>query len=545
MIDCSKIELRPFDPRAASYRGKLWVRLVTPDGVRWHFFWRRIACALAALLLAAWLATTGGAWAFVKFQRGYSGVSYLDLALYPLRAEHYRTGLGRHFLAQGSAELEKKNYLTGYRLLLAGLARVPDDIAARRLVADTQVRFGRADLALTTLAEGATRATADLEYLKLLFALLLEAHEDDRALALAHTLLPATPDAALVHQFVALQAATAHFTKGDYDDAENLLHDWHLTDSLEGEILLAKCDWERGFPELALARLEHDLARFPQRDELYFSLVRLHRARGHVAEARRVAFLGHFNNPTSPGARVDLLRTYFEAEDHAAEAREVAAYLADFKSDPAALSLLALFSIDVARPALAAQVHDHAVAQEFPLDAFKLARIQAALATQDYRTASTLADRALGEKTAANPNFVSAVTGLRAVALMGLNDTFGAELMLTAFVNQAQLRATDALWLAQQLRLLGATASARAVLERASVLDPLSQSALTELIRADIESGNRPMLTQNLPKFLQLRKPSRAVLQEALLRLDHTDDAPLREQIRAALSRVTPSPAPI
>ena len=432
MIDHSKEELRPFDPSDALYRGKLWVRVVTPDTARWHFFWRRIALAFVALLVAGWLATAGTAWAFVKFSRGYDEVSYVDLAFYPLRAEHYRTGLGRHYLAQGRAELEKKNYVSGYRLLLAGLARVPDDTAARRLVAYTQVRLGRSDLALKTLTEGASLSSADLDYLKLLFALLLESHEDDRALALARTLLPAAPDATLTHQFVALEAATAHFAKGDYDHAESLLHEWRLTDSLEGEILLAQCDWERGFPELALARLEREVARFPKRDELYLHLVRLHRELGHSAEARRIALLRQFNDPASPGPRIDLLRTYFETDDRAAETRELDRYFADFKTDPSALLLLALFAIDVARPALAARVYDLAAAQKFPLNAFNLARIQAALAAQDYRAANTLADTALAEENEENKNFTSTVNGLRAVALFGLKDNSRAELMLTA-----------------------------------------------------------------------------------------------------------------
>ena len=544
MADYSKDDLAPFNPGDALYRGKLWVRVVAPNSVRWHFFWRRIALALAALAVVGWLALAGVVWAFVKYQRGYADVSFADIAFYPVRSAHYRTGLGRHHLAQGRIELEKKNYLTGYQFLLAGLARVPDDVAARRLVAFTQVRLGRSDLALKTLVDGASLATTDLDYLKLLFALLHEAHEDERILDLARQLLPPTPESTLAHQFVALQAATAHFERGRYEAAERLLGEWRLTDSLEGEILLARCDWERGFPDFALARLEREVTRFAKRDELYLHLVRFYRDLGRYADARRFALLRQFNDPASPGARVDLLHNYYATGDREAAARELDTYLATFRADPAALVLLAWLAVDTAQPALATTAHDLALAQKFPLNAFNLARVHTAIAAQDYAAALKLADVAAIEENEDNPNFLSTLNGLRAVAHFGLKDTSRAALMLTAFLNQTKLRAGDALLLARELRPLGATAATREVLARAVALDPLNESALAELIRLDTETGNHAALIENLPKLLRLRKPSRLVLQEALLHLSEPTDGPLRDEVRSALGRVTASPTP-
>ena len=97
-MDFTKDELAAFNPRAPEYRGKLWVRVVTPDHVYYHVFWARVAAALAVLAVLGWLALAGAAWAFVKYSRGYGGVSYLDLALYPLRRDEYRAKLGRYFI---------------------------------------------------------------------------------------------------------------------------------------------------------------------------------------------------------------------------------------------------------------------------------------------------------------------------------------------------------------------------------------------------------------------------------------------------------------
>ena len=544
MIDHSKDDLQSFNSRDPLYRYQLWVRVVTPDSIWVHIFWRRIAVVVGLVVVAGWLTVTAGVWAFVRFERDYTAVSYLDLAFYPWRHEHYRTGLGEHYLKTGREALENKNYREGYALLQAGLSLVPNDVVGRRLLAYTQVRFGRADLALTTLAAGAELASADLDFLKLLFALLLETHEDDRLIALAQRLLPEKPDAVLTHQFVALQAATAHFERGRYDEAERIVADWGLANALEGSILLAKCDWERGYPDLAMLRVESEIARFPKRDELYLHLVRYHRELGHPAEARRYALLRQFNDPASPGPRIDLLHTFHATDDKAAEQRELNTYFADFSADPKALILLAWFAVDTVQPELAARLVSLARDRNFPLNAFNLARVQALLAAQQYQAALDLAVTAMRGETEDNGNIAATLNGLRCLALYGLKDFSRAELMLNSFLNQANLRAGDALLLAQQLRLLGATASARAVLDRATVLDPLNQAALAGLVRLDAEAGNRAKLAENLPKFLRMRKPSRAVLEECLLRLDQPADAPLRDQIRAALTRASATPAP-
>ncbi len=544
MIDHSKDDLQSFNPRDPAYRFKLWVRVVTPDTIWVHVFWRRIAGTIVLLAVTGWLAAAAGVWSFVRFQRGYTDVRYLDLAFYPWRRADYRTGLGEHYLRTGREALEKKNYREGYALLQAGLTRLPHDVAGRRLLASTQVRFGRADLALVTLADGATLAHVDLDYLKLLFALLLETHEDDRLIALAKKLLPPQPDTVLAHQFIALQAATAHFERGRYDEAERLVAEWGLGNSLEGSILLAKCDWENGYPDLAMLRLESEIARFPKRDELYLHLVRYHRELGHAAEARRYALLRQFNDPASPGPRIDLLHTYHATDDKAAAQRELAAYLADFSADPQALVLLAWFAVDTIQPELAARLASLAHERSFPLNAFNLARVQSLLGAQKYQAALDLAVTAMREENEDNNQLASTLNGLRCLALYGLKEFARAELMLNSFLGQSNLRAGDALLLAKQLRLLGATASARAVLDRATVLDPLNQAALGELVRIDAEAGNRVKLAENLPKFLRLRKPSRAVLEETLLRLDQPADAPLRDQIRSALARASATPAP-
>lgn len=543
-MDIFKSTPAAFDPELRIHRFKLWTRIKAPGAPHYYYvFWRRIAVFVSALALSGWLAAAAAVWSYFRTARDFPGVSYINIA-FPWRWSEHRASLGRHYLARAPIELKKQDYAAAYQLLTAGLARVPTDTASRRLLAFVQIRYGRPDLALRTLTDGAALAGTDLDYLKLLFGLLLESQEDERVLTLAASLLPPIPEAVFTHQFIALQAATAHFHRGRYDAAEQLVIQWSLERSLEGNILLARCDWERGYPDLALLRLENNLSRFPRRDELYVALIRYYREQGRTDAARQTALLRRFNDPASPGPRIDVLHTTRATATAQAVAEEIDTFLADFSPDPKALMLLAWFGSDTAQPALVERTLKLARERRYPPNAFTLALTQAQITATDYRAALTSAEAALREENENNPLFTGTLDGLRAIALFGLRDTERAELMLDSFLNTARLRASDALFLARQLRLLNAIPSARRVLARAIAVDPLNQAALTELVRLDATANDRTALTQNLPKFLTTRKPARAVLEECLLRLDQPVDAPLRAEIRTALDRATRTPAP-
>jgi hypothetical protein len=542
-VDLSKNIASSFDPRAPVHRRKLWVRVQTRTTAFYYIYWRRLAVVLGVLTLAGWFAAAAAVWTYVRTGRDFTDASYINLAL-PWRWSEHRAALGRHYLARARIELEQQDYAAAYQHLNAALARAPNDTAGRRLLSFVQIRFGRPDLALRTLTDGAQLGGVDLEYLRLLFNLLIEAQQDDRVIEIAATLLPAKPDTVLSHQFVALQGATAHFLRGRYDDTEKLISTWGLDRSLEGNILLARCDWERGDSDLALLRLENNLPRFPRRDELYVALIRYYRELGRTDAARQTALLRRFNDPASPGPRIDVFRTTLATSEPAAIARDIDTYLKDFASDPQALVLLARFGSDTAQPALVQRTLALALERKYLPDAFNLALAQSQIVATDYRGALATANTALRKQNENNPFFTATLNGLRALALFGLRDTERAELMLDSFLSTAQLPSSDALFLAQQLRLLGAVPAARRVLARVVAVDPLNQAALTELVRLDAAANDSVALAQNLPKLLAMRKPTRAVLEESLLRLDQPAEESLRTAIHAALDRVTRTPAP-
>lgn len=534
-MDFTKDDLVAFDPRDSANRWKLVARVVQPDRVRLHFFWRRIAVTSAALCLGGWLFATGALWGFLVFGRQWSEAKYSDLVLYPWRATAIKQGLARHNLARGQIEFSKENYRTGYALLIAGLGRFPGDLQARRTVATIQVRSGLLPRALDTLVEGIP-FDPDLDYLKLTFGWLLEARQYDRAVAVAERILPTKIDRHLTHQFVALVAATAHFECGRFQPAEQLLEGWGLANSLEGVVLLAQIDWETGQATRALERLTGELTRFSQRDELYLHLVRYHRELGNVAEARRIALLRQFNEPQSPGPRIDLLHAYRATNDRVAEAREISSYLTEFAGDAKALSNLAWYAVDTQQADLLGRVCAMA-ANVSPAGTgeFELAKVQLALASGRFRDAigfsATVAAAAAGHSDGSVP----LVVGLNAAAAFASGDFTRAGLGVKIFVSQERFTARDSLLLARELSVVGDDQGARTVLARAVEMDAFAQPVLEELVRIEARTRNQSGLLQFVPKVLALQKPSRQILSEALLAIDRVAQPELFLQVRRAV----------
>lgn len=545
-MESQKDILQPFDPRAAEYRGKLWVRVVRPESVTYHFYWGRIVLAAFALALVCWLAGASSIWVFVKYVRGYDDVSYLDLALFPARAAHYRDGLGHFYLSRGEQEVEKKNYLDGYTMMRSGLSRVPYDLKARQQVALTEARLGLLHRALRTLmqTEGVVRAAGDLDYLKFSFSLMLQAKEDDKVIELAGKLLPPKPDTVLTHQYVALQAATAHFNRGRYTEAARLLGEWKLLKSVEGAILQAKCDWECGYAQLALVELEADAKRFSKHDELFVELIRMNRELGHLDEARRYALLRYLQTPAKPGPRIDLIQMYRSTGYPADEAREQETFLREFKGDTQALTELACLAVDSRQPVLMERVYALAAAQRLPMNNFNLARVELAFAQRDYRAAQTWAEAALEAKYETEDSLPRLLRALQALAMIGLGDSQNGELQLRALLLGVRLRPADMLIVGRQLKMLGYERIARDFLESAVTVDPRNEAALAQLVRLDAAAGNRAGLQKYLPELLRAAKPPRAVLNETLLRLDQPGDAALRDRILAVLARLPAGSAP-
>lgn len=527
-----------FDPKSPLWRGRLWVRLVLPQGrYRLHIFWRRVGILLLVLLIGGWIAGTAAV-RLVAWKRGVVGVSYFDL-LVPTRWPEYRASLSRHHWAQAQKAHSEGRIREVFPLLHAVLREDPENIEARRLMAVYYIRAGYFKFAVECLELGLPAAANDLDYMKLIFGVLEEQQDDERALALCTRFLPAEPSESLSELYLALQAAIAHFHRGRYDQAEALVAKWRLERSVEGQLLLARCDWERGLADAAIERLEREVFRFAGRDELERELLRFKREKGDGGEWRRQAHLRVLALPSGPGPRVDWIASLLSTRDADAHL-EIERFLADFGRDANALVLLAGLASDYADPKLAARVRDAARLARLPANAFALAEVQAAINANNPELCLELARDAATANVEGNPHFKSALAGLRALALYAKGEKERGEIELQVFTNHDGTRAADVVWLAREMRRRGADLPAQRLLEAAVNLDPLNQAALTELVRVLVDLGRYDEVAVYLPKLLAMRKPSVEVLRELALKLESlppTAAEPLRSMVAAALDK--------
>jgi hypothetical protein len=530
-----------FDPRDPAWRGRLWMWTTLEEGGRrLHIFWRRVAVLSVMMGLGLWLFVAGAVRANAA-RLEIPGVRFADIVL-PWRWPYYLSALGAQHWENARLALARDQVREAISLLLACLRHTPSHAEARRELAVSYIRIGHLRFAAACLEDGLGWRSDDLDQLKLLFGVLDETQEDARALGIAERLLPAKPTGRLSDLFVALQAAGAHYHSGRYDAAEDIVLIWGLERSIEGQLLLARCDAERGHPLAALDRLATQAERFPGRDELELERLRLLRELGHRDEWRRQTLLRTFALPDGAGPRADWLAALREAASpRLAEERE--RFLVDLAADARAVVLLAWEAADAAEPALAHRVRQVAEAAGHRSNAFVLIEIQALLAAGQAGPALAFAEAAREQEAEQNPHYAPALAGLTALAHYATGDAARGDLELAAFVNHDGVRATDGVLLARQLRRLGAESSARRALTAAVNHDPLNQAATTELVLLLAQQGRWDEIESPLRALLAMRKPSRGALEEVALHLfkQPSDTAP---EVRAALTDFFARPAP-
>ncbi len=534
---------RNLDPRDPANGGKLWIKLHSRNGRYYYFFWRRICIALAILMLAGWLAVTAAAWANVKYRRGFSEARFLDLAV-PWRWHRYKAAIAAHYLALGRLNIEQGNPDVALNYLNASLALEPGSLESRRLGALAQFRLGFKTAALALLRPGLAPAAdaGDEAFLRSFFDVAFDLQADDAAFAAGAQLLPPRPDRSRIHQLIALQVATARYNRGHYLEAERILANWKLEEFPEGEVLLARCYAERGMNEIAIQRLDGDLARFTQRDGIYTALERLARDQGLPQVLLRYALLRELAEPARPQARIDLLYAYHSLDRSADVRREINSYCSDFRADANAVAILAQFAADTGEPDTAERARDLARAGGFPTTEFDLKVVQACIVAHDYRRALFAIKLAQAEGKSVGRAYEAIMSGFKAVSLFGAGYG-GGELAFSYFMTLPMAPPPHAgLFLSEELHRVGFGEQSRQLLERVCTDNPDDEPALTELIRADAGAGNRMGLLANLPRFLKMRKPSRDVLAASLPLLDPVRDAALREQVSEALAERSAAP---
>ena len=538
-ISSSKAQgMRRFAPFWLRRQGRGW---------QIQIYWKRFALFTLIIGLLGWIGTASAAYFFVKYNRGFTEVRFTDMLLLPVRWQAYEVSRGDFLIANAQADLKKQNYREAFGGLRLGLIKSPANKEGRMLLAQFYALWKRPDLSRTTLLGGFTYHKEDTEYLKTLFAFLLQQQDDKQVLKFYHELLDNNEALTPRNQLVALAAASSCYFRGNYDQAETILRRYQIDSSRDGRLLLARINWDRGAKELALDQVKALATERPEDAEIYALTITYLRELGRDDEARRESFLRTLANPRNARARIDLLYAYHKEGDTAALRTNVEEIYRDFSNEPSALLALADFAANTGDTLLARRIYDYTKAKNLNWDGAALMTVEACIVAKQYQSALELVRELLKENPEWGKRFYTVFNGLQSIAHYGLGDAEAGQLFLNNFLTQDNVRADNLLAVSKRLLSVGAKAQARKVLEQAVQADALNQAALTSLVQLDLELNNTAPLAANVRKLLTMRKPSQAVLRAAFaefgsdLFLFSPERTGLLQDLRAALTVTLPT----
>ncbi len=477
----------------------------------WRRLWRDGAVLAGVFAVAGLL----GVYAFMRFYRGIAGTRLADLA-WPPRWQRFERVRGEHEIAQAQRWLAEKRYEEAYLMLGRGLTRSPTHQEGRLLLVSLCLAGQQHDRAQRLLLEGLPHHGRDASYLRRVFALLLARQEDQQVLELAEQVLRERDPPAPLAGVCLLAAATAAYLRGDDDRAEDFLRRPALpAGTLEARLLQARLEFDRGFAELGGLLLQQLAAEFPRAPEVQHEhIAHLRRSRRHD-EARRASLAFRLAAPELPHARVELLRSYFEAGEHERAAREAADFLREFARTEPALTLLGEFAAGLGEIALTGQLAATAAAEGFAPEVFAAFEIEARLTARRYDEAAGLIREWRGRGRATEPRFQALLDGFEAVVQFAQGDAASGRLMLASFAQRPHLRAENLLALANRLAAIEAPEAAREALARAIALDPRNQPVLTRLVEFELALHRTDALPAHLVGLLAMRRPSPDVMRVA------------------------------
>jgi Tfp pilus assembly protein PilF len=502
--------------------------------------WSRILAFALTVFAASFLLLSAAGWFYFTQMRGLRDVAYTDM-LWPSGWSRIRIAIGNQAITEAERALSRNEIGAALRLYRIGLGKAPRNADARLALAKLYVESRRPDLARDLLISGLPALADHAKYLELTLGFLLEFQFDAELQRIAEQ-LTSHPTIAVRRQ-AALHAAAVAFHRGDFDSAENILVAHQLLNAPQGRLLLARADFERGFPELALARLTPALDDGPAQTAALALAGRIHEQLGHRDELARNAALRLADDPLSPAPRLAVLQQLHSQKKPAELARAIDDYVRLFPHDQAALLALGDFAAHTGQPELARRVQQLFAQHRWSPDAPALLFAEACIAASRYADGLAELDRRLQDHPAGLTRYGPAIFGLRTVALFALRRDDEALLQLEHLLAQPNLRAENLSAVATRLLAFDRPASARTVLARAVVIDPRNQAALAALVRLEAELGQFDTLPGHLRQLLSLRRPSRDVLafvHDRLgsdLNLLHPEQPALLAELRARLGR--------
>ena len=512
-----------------------------PDGqIVVSLRWFRVLTVFITLFVTAWISTAGALYYWFKYKKDFDTVSFSGMIQLPFRLDEHRKEMGNYHVKKGLGHFEEGEYREALTLLRLGVTRSPGNLEGRMLLADFYEQLlKRTDISTGLLCQGLEHGGIDdLNYLKSTLRLLLRHQMDAEIQKIADTYLPEETEINDRNRVLAFGAAQANFLRGNYDRADDYISIYELNVSIEGVLLAAQINWNRGQKETAVKKLELNIKTFNNNESLLMQLSRYHRELGEIEEARKYAIMRNLANPLSPAPRIELLYIYNKSGDSEREERETRRILKQFSDDADAFQAIANFAADTGNIDLARHCYEQALESEFAIDAFALLMIESHLVKKDYEGALSFSEELDRERPEWLNKRRDVFNSLRAVASFGISRPDFGDIYLNEFLNGENIGPQQYFAVANRLIKIDALPQARRVLLKAYSQTPANQLVLAELIDLELKLGYTENLNELLKRFLQMRRPQPEIIFQAYRKLgsDRFIFTPNRESLLIELS---------
>lgn len=511
---------------AVRYFKKMFVRFGLAKKVKHHdgaiffrFIWKRVAALVLVLAVLGYGTLVAGAYFFIKYEREFAEIRYFDL-FFPHRWDDYREARGDYYIEQALEILDNREAAEGHPFLLlrTGVGLSPENDEGRLQLARYYEQMGRLSSAIVVLESRLEENIDNIEYLQTYLMMLFNDFRDEEIIRRGEEILATEEDgeiSARREHMVATAVATAHFYRGNYEEAEAYIADYGLITSKDGFLLQARIDWNRSDEDLAIRRLEEavDGGRFDH--EVFLVLVDFLLQAGREERAGRVALLNHLSDPLSPEPLIGLMQVQHRQGDTDALAAEVEVYFEEFGRDENAMSQLSYMAGQWGNPELAERIYRHCEEAGMNTEAPGYHWVEAHVVAGNYRSALRVAedwDEVTGEW---ERGYSVPLQAQLAAAQYGAGNRGEGEVLLTNLFGQGFLRPQHYAVLADRLMTLGETGQARRVLAHVRNNYPHFQVGLSKLIELDLQTHNRGELLANVRRYLSMRQPSTELLERA------------------------------
>lgn len=496
-------------------------RVQNPNGT-WLFkiLWGRVFIAFILFMALLWGAISSAIYCIFKYGRDYDEMTFYQALIAPLDMQAHRERIGEYNARKAKEYIKERKYREAYMSLANAVGRSPKNIEARQMLAEFNLSFGRPDIALEIMEVGLIYATENTKYIRLYMRLLIDQNEDKRLVLVAERLLSKgnikNPE---VVAYLAMSLSSIYALHGNYDKSKEYLVKYKLDKTLPGILRLSKNEWEQGNRDAAIKVIADNFDYAHNKEPLYSLLVNYYTVMKDLDKARQYSMLRSIENPFSLEQRMEYLNLLKKSGDVENLKADLDKLFNQYKNNNKGMLYLANYAADNGDVELMRKIYDTAITNNFSIAPYCLLSLETMLTNGEYKAASDFAEEILKDKPMWIKRYEDVLSCLRAIAYYGIGNNNMADILLRDVVKRGTCSPKVLVATARRLDNLGGTLMAHRLLENTVDRYPRHQLALARLVQMEIKIGNSTNLEKHVLKLLQMRRPSRELIEDARRKL--------------------------